>query len=92
MIITPKAKEYILNNSEQTPATVRVSSSGMGCGGPDIYVTLEESANQDDIVVVEGIQISLEPGILPYVEVDMIDLVEAGEDKRLTIIDPDLAC
>ena len=53
-------------------------------------MTLDESEKKDDIVAVDGINISIEAGVLPYVEEDMVDLVEAGLDKRLIIIDPDL--
>jgi Fe-S cluster assembly iron-binding protein IscA len=55
-------------------------------------VALDESEPRDNIVVVDDIHVSVEPGVLPYVEDYLIDLIEAWTDKRLIIIDPDLMC
>lgn len=55
-------------------------------------MTLDESEKEDNLVVIDGIHVSVEAGVLPYVEEYMVDLIEAWTDKRLIIIDPDLMC
>jgi Fe-S cluster assembly iron-binding protein IscA len=55
-------------------------------------VTLDESEKGDNLVTVDDVRVSVEPGVLPYVEDYVIDLIEAWTDKRLIIMDPDLMC
>ncbi len=90
MKITEKAKNYIIENTTSKPATIRVSSSGMGCGGPDSYVSLDETERSDKVVVIEDIQVYVQNGLLQFVEDWVIDLIDISNDRHLVIIDPDL--
>jgi iron-sulfur cluster assembly protein len=90
--LTPKAAKAIQRfiKFAETPVTgMRVSVSGGGCSGYQYGLKLEADAASDDtVLVVDGIQMMVDPATLPLVEGLVIDFIDTMTESGFKFDNP----
>ncbi|EHQ87432.1 HesB/IscA family protein [Desulfosporosinus youngiae] len=72
-----KVKE-VLKAQNKENALLRLYLVGMGCGGPNFGMTLDESKTEDDVLDQEhGVSIVVETKLSMYLEGAVIDYIES---------------
>lgn len=72
-----KVKE-VLKAQNKEDALLRLYLAGMGCGGPNFGMTLEESKSEDDILDEEfGVSMVIDKKLSTYLEGAVIDYIES---------------
>ena len=84
--ITNKAKEEILKLMEKNPGTsLRLFMEGFGWGGPRYGLSLDETKEEDEVRVVNGINVALGPEEQGYLTPTKIDFRKSFWGKGLTV-------
>ena len=93
--ITAAAAEAIEEITESVPgsAGVRItalpeaSTNGSGPTTVFDFYPAEEPNDGDEVVVEQGVQVFLEPDVVPYLEHKLLDAEITGDEVRFTVED-----
>ena len=92
MTVTPLALEKIkgyITEQDGKDASLRVMIAGMGCGGPQYSMSLEQESSEGDVEVQQdGLTILIDPQSAPMLEGSEIDYVESLEKSGFTVNNP----
>ncbi len=94
LTVTPVALEKIrdiIKEQDEDGASLRVMVAGMGCGGPQYMMTLDNDITNDDVTVTEdGLTIIVDPQSAPILEGSEIDFIESLERSGFTVNNPNI--
>lgn len=83
-----KIKE-VLKAQNKEGSLLRLYLAGVGCGGPNFGIALEESKTDEDILDEEyGISVVIEKKLTDYLEGAVIDFVESSNGSGFEIRAP----
>ncbi len=83
-----KIKEFMVEQDE-AEASLRVMIAGMGCGGPQYMMSLDDETKEEDLQVQhDGITIIVDPQSAPMLEGSEIDFVESLDKSGFTVNNP----
>ena len=83
-----KIKGFITEQDEEGPS-LRVMIAGMGCGGPQYVMSLEQESDEDDVKVKQdGVTVLIDPQSAPMLEGSEIDYIETLERSGFTVNNP----
>ena len=87
-IALEKVKEFIAEQEEEE-ISLRVMIAGMGCGGPQYMMSLDnEIAAEDMTVEQDGLTVVFDPESAPMLEGSQIDYIETLERSGFTVNNP----
>ena len=83
-----KVKEYMAEQ-EENDISLRVMIAGMGCGGPQYMMSLDDEVSENDITVEqEGLKVVFDSETAPMMDGSEIDYVETLEKSGFTVNNP----
>ena len=92
LTVTPVAAERIksvITEQNEEGASLRIAVAGMGCGGPQIMMTLDREVDEEDIKIEhDGITILIDSQSAPIIDGSEVDFVETLEHSGFTVKNP----
>ncbi|EGW40472.1 iron-sulfur cluster assembly accessory protein [Desulfosporosinus sp. OT] len=83
-----KIKE-VLKAQNKEDALLRLYLAGVGCGGPNFGMTLDESKTDEDILDQEhGVSVIIDKKLITYLEGAVVDYVESANGGGFEIRTP----
>lgn len=87
-IALEKVKEFIAEQEEEE-VSLRVMIAGVGCGGPQYMMSLDNDISADDMTVEQdGLTVVFDPESAPMLEGTQIDYVDTLERSGFTVNNP----
>lgn len=89
MQITNEAKTFITEQMESNDAkNIKIFLAGMGCCSPQIGLSMDEPAPNDEVMEVNGIQVAIEQQVSSYVTELTFDVQQSENGTGIVIHDP----
>lgn len=93
MNITDEAKDLIQSLlTEKNAGGIRIYFSGMGWGGPDLGLALDEPEENDIVKTIHNIRVSIDSKIVEFTENIILDCQNGPDGVGLVILENQSGC